>query len=321
MAKKTAPPQPKPSVPPPPAGILELDRFSEASLTKWNELSHDIDQLANELFYSVRPEQKRLREDILGAIRSVAGKAFQIDNWSRIVTYKYSLQPLSCAGSMLTVGGRFNPGAELDADTMAPFPALYMAQDYETAFREKFQIASDKTVEGLKPQELALEHGASHSTIQLRGQVHNVFDMTIKHLDTAAAVFRRIKMPDRAKALKKKLAMKDLRMVTTGLELHRAALEYNWRQGPVQFGLPAPSQVLAEFIRAAGFEGILYKSTKGPGSCLALFPDRLQDQSFVELADPAPAQIKHTRLDSGTCVELSGYDLLPSQAKKLLASH
>ena len=145
--------------------------------------------------------------------------------------------------------------------------------------------------------------------------------MTIKHLDTTAAVFRRIKMPDRAKALKKKLAMKDLRMVTTGLELHRAALEYNWRQGPVQFGLPAPSQVLAEFIRAAGFEGILYKSTKGPGSCLALFPDRLQDQSFVELADPAPAQIKHTRLDSGTCVELSGYDLLPSQAKKLLASH
>lgn len=232
MAKKTAPPQPKPSVPPPPAGILELDRFSEASLTKWNELSHDIDQLANELFYSVRPEQKRLREDILGAIRSVPGKAFQIDKWSRIVTYKYSLQPLSCAGSMLTVGGRFNPGAELDADTMAPFPALYMAQDYETAFRKKFQIASDKTVEGLKPQELALEHGASHSTIQLRGQVHNVFDMTIKHLDTAAAVFRRIKMPDRAKALKKKLAMKDLRMVTTGLELHRAALEYNWRQGP-----------------------------------------------------------------------------------------
>lgn len=320
MPKKRAlPPQPKPAVPPPPIGILELDRFNEASLTKWSELSRDIDQLADELFYSVLPEQKRLRKEILEALESIPGLQLQIQNWARIVPYKYSLQPLSCVGSMLTVGGRFNPGAELDAQTMAPFPALYLAVDYETAFREKFQMPSDGSTEGLTPQELALETGASHSMFQLRGLLHNVFDMKVESLEAAARVFRKIKMPTRAVTLKKKLQMKDLRMVTTGHELHRTALEYNWRQGPVQFGLPAPSQVLAEFIRAAGFEGIHYKSTKGPGHCLALFPDRLQDQSFVELSDAAPAEVKHTKLSQESAVELCGYDQLPSQAKRLLA--
>ena len=135
MPKKTRPPQPKLVTPRPPPGILELDRFSETSLTKWNEHSRDLDQLADELFHSLRPEQNRLRDAILGALESVGGKQLELQNWCRVVSYKYSLQPLACLGSMLTIGGRFNPGAELNPGTMAPFPALYVGQDFETAIR------------------------------------------------------------------------------------------------------------------------------------------------------------------------------------------
>lgn len=317
MPKKSQPPPPKHVTPQLPVGILELERFTEASLTKWLAVSHDIDQLAGELFYSVRPEQKRHRARILEALQSVHGKTVVVDNWTRIVSYRYTLQPLACVGSMLTNGGRFNPGAELDPDTMTPFPALYIAADYETAFREKFQIASTGTVDGLTPKELALETGASHTTVQLRVSLHNVFDMTVKNLEPVAAVFRKIKMPQRAQVLKKKLGSRE-RMVTTGAELFRAALEHNWRQGPVQFGLPAPSQVLAEFVRAAGFEGIYYKSSKGPGHCLAVFPDRMRDASFVEVLDAVPPEVKYKRLDLDSASVLAGYDQLPSQAKKLL---
>lgn len=318
MPKKNTPPPPKHATPQPPVGILELERFTEASLTKWLAVSRDIDQLAGELFYSVRPEQNRLRDRILEALKSIPGRAITIENWTRIVSYRYGLQPLSCAGSMLTIGGRFNPGAELDPDTMTPFPALYLAADYETAFREKFQIASSGAVDGLTPSELALETGASHATVQLRGSLHYLFDMTVKNLEPVAAVFRKIKMPPRAQTLKKKLGTRDPRMVTNGTELYRIALEFNWRQGPVQFGLPAQSQVLAEFVRAAGFEGIHYKSSKGPGHCIALFPDRMQDASYIELADAAPPEVKYTRLDLESAATLAGYDQLPSQAKKLL---
>lgn len=320
MLRKNKPPPPKLTTPQPPAGILELERFNEASLTKWLNVSCDLDQLAGELYYSIRPDQNRFRANILEALRSVPGKALTLQNWSRIVSYRYTLQPLSCLGSMLTIGGRFNPGAELDPGTMAPFPALYVATDYETAFREKFQIASGTTVDGLSPQELALEMGASHSTVLLRGEVHNIFDMTLRNLEPVASIFRKIKMPPRAQALKKKLGTRELKMVTTAADLYRTVLDFNWRQSPVQFGLPAPSQVLAEFIRAAGFEGVYYKSSKGPGHCLALFPDRLQDASYLELADAAPAELKYPRMDFESAPELSGYDQLPSQARKLLMS-
>jgi hypothetical protein len=318
VPKKNKPPPPKTVTPQPPIGILELERFNEASLTKWLDLSRDLDQLAGELFYSVRPEQNRLCDQITEALQSVQGKAITLDNWSRIVAYRYSVQPLACIGSMLAIGGRFNPGAELDADTITPFPALYLAEDYETAFREKFQIASDANVDGLTAKELALETGASHAMFQLRGSLHYVFDMTVKNLEPVAAVLRKIKMPPRAVALKKKLRNREPRMVTSGPDLYRTALEFNWRQGPVQFGLPAQSQVLAEFIRAAGFEGIYYKSSKGPRHCLAVFPDRLQDGSYVELADAPPPEVKHKRLDAESAAVLAGYDQLPSQAKKLL---
>lgn len=221
---------------------------------------------------------------------------------------------------MLTIGGRFNPGAELEEGTLAPFPALYLAADYETAFREKFQIASAGAVDGLTPTELALEMGSSHTSVQLKGALHNVFDISVKTLEPVAAVFRKVKMPPRALTLKKKLGMRmnDPHMVKTGTELHRAVLDFNWRQGPVQFGLPAQSQMLAEFIRAAGYEGIYYKSSKGPGHCLALFPDRLQDASYIALADVAPPEVKYTVLNYESAQALSGYDQLPSQAKRLL---
>ena len=86
-----------------------------------------------------------------------------------MVTYQYSLEPLTCAGSLQALGGRFNAGCELDANTMRPWPALYLAQNFETAYREKFQLANDVQVDGLTPQELSLEGAVSHTTVLLMG--------------------------------------------------------------------------------------------------------------------------------------------------------
>ncbi len=104
-------------------------------------------------------------------------------------------------------------------------------------------------------------------------------------------------------------------MVQTGKQLHEMVLKQNWRILPIQYGLPAQSQILAELIRAAGFEAILYQSTKGPGKCLAVFPDLLDGQSFVELVDKSPPAVKHVRLDIDTATELAGWDILPPQLR------
>ena len=242
-----------------------------------------------------------------------------LSQWVRIITYQYSLEPLSCAGSLRDLGGRFNAGSELDADTLSAWPALYIAEDFQTAFREKFQLAHTADVDGLTPQELALEHGVSHSTVFVQGRLHSIFDMTTaRNLDAVARVLRRIKMPSRAMQIRRKLAIPStvVNMIQSNVQLHDAALKHNWRLLPIQFGLPAPSQTLAELIRAAGFEAILYRSTKGNGKCLAVFPDLLASGSFVELVDAPPSGQTHVRLDVDSADVLTGWDTLPIQMRK-----
>lgn len=297
-----------------PRGILELDRFSEASLERWNIVSRDLDELEAVLYFGLEPERRRLRPELIAALQREPVSVFEIPRWVRFVTYQYSLEPLSCAGSLLNVGGRFNVGIELDANTLDPWPALYLAQDYETAFREKFQLAQDETAIGLTPQELALEQGVSHASLFVTGRLNRVFDMTShQSMGGVAQVLRKIAMPLRARIIGKNLgfATNALSMARSVKQIYDAALKENWRMLPIQFGLPAKSHVLAELVRAAGFEAILYQSSKGPGNCLAVFPDLLAAGSFVELIDAAPPGVRHSRLDSESATVLAGWQSLP----------
>lgn len=302
------------SIPQAPIGIRELDRFSNASIDQWNAISSDLDELEANLYFALEPERRRLRPQLLGALQLQQSKPLLMQGWVRIVDYQYTNMPLSSAGSLTGFGARFNAGMDLDPGTLKPWPALYLAEDYETAYREKFQIKSSQTIEGLKPEELALQNGRSHSTVLLQGRIDRAFDMTVpRNLHAVANVLRKIKMPERAKGLKKKLRLKptDLSMVQSGQSLYNAVLAHNWRVQPAQFGLPARSHVLAELVRAAGFEAILYMSTMGPGKCLAVFPDQLSGQAYVELVDKAPPEVRHTRLDDNSAGALAGWHILP----------
>ena len=277
-------------------------------------MSRDLDELEANLYFALEPERRRLRLQLLDALKLQQSKPLRLHAWVRIVDYQYTNMPLSSAGSLTGFGGRFNAGMDLDAGTLNPWPALYLAEDYETAYREKFQLKSSQTVDGLKAEELALQSGRSHSTVLLQGLMDRAFDMTVpRNLDAVASVLKKIRMPERVKALKKKLMLKstDISMIQNGQSLYNAVLLYNWRVQPAQFGLPARSHVLAELVRAAGFEAILYKSTMGPGRCLAVFPDQLSGQAYVELVDKAPPEVRHTRLDDNSAGDLAGWHILP----------
>ncbi len=299
---------------PPQKGILELDRFSNADIAHWQNLSNDLDEFIGSLYFGVEPARRRLRAKLCDALKQAGGITVDLQSWARTVTYQYSLQPLSCAGSLQSVGGRFNAGFELDDNTLNPWPALYLAENFETAYREKFQLASTDLTDGLKPEELALEHAVSHTTIHLNGRIENVFDMmSFVTLNSVGRIFREVKIPKEASQLAKKLKISDSSkiMIQNGQQLHTAIVKHNWRVWPMQFGIPAPSQTMAELIKAAGYEGILYPSSKGPGRCLAVFPVNLSDHSHIELIGPAPSAATITRLDSNTSSSLEGWDSIP----------
>lgn len=121
-------------------GLLELDRFNDVAIGRWLDISRDLDEMEALLFFGLQPEQRRLRPEVLESLARSPSLAVPFVDWVRIVPYRYSNSPLSCAGSMKGVGGRFNVGCELDSDTLAPWPALYLAEDYETAFRRSFSF-------------------------------------------------------------------------------------------------------------------------------------------------------------------------------------
>lgn len=321
MAKKLPPNIPRPKLQnKQPLGLLELDRFSHSDLQEWEKLSKDLDELEDTMHFSLEPERRRFRQELIQALQLQEPKSLEILDWVRIVDYRFSLTPLSSAGSLLEYGGRFNAGIDLNPGTLNPWPALYLAEDYETAYREKFQIKSNDLTNGLKPEELALEHGKSHTTVFLSGRLDGVFDMTsASKLDDVAKTLKKIKMPQRAHTLMKKLGMNtsDYKMVKNGQGLYDAVLRHNYRILPVQFGLPARGQVLGELIKAAGFEAILYKSTAGPGNCLAIFPDQLSEQSYVELIDVPPEGVKYSRLDSDSAGYLAGWQFIRTRTNQV----
>ncbi|MEI8324455.1 MAG: hypothetical protein WCH44_03665 [Betaproteobacteria bacterium] len=81
-----------------------------------------------------------------------------------------------------------------------------------------------------------------------------------------ARVFGKIKMPERGRKLKNALRIPShaLAMAKTGKQILNWVVNHNWRVLPLQFGLPSQSHILADLVRAAGFEGLLYQSSKGP---------------------------------------------------------
>ena len=79
---------------PPTKGVLELDRFNEAALETWTELSADLDELQDILYFNLEPERRRLRPDLLKALQTTQPTQLEIKNWVCIVDYQWTMYPL-----------------------------------------------------------------------------------------------------------------------------------------------------------------------------------------------------------------------------------
>lgn len=295
-------------------GLLELDRFSTVSLERWRRLSADLDEINDLLYFGIEPQRQRHRDEMLAALQSVPPLSIQFSRWSRLVSYQYSLTPLSAAGSLTNYGGRFNIGTDVDKAMRSPWPALYLAENLETAFREKFQIERGELVDGLTPEELALESTVSFSAVFVDGQMERVFDVgDPKSLEALCKVLRKITLPAEVRTILRRLQLtpQHVYMLRSPRQLQDEILTKNWRGAPVQFGVPAPSQILAGLIYDAGYEGIRYPSTKNGTSCLAVFPSNIASaHSYVELSDSPPEGVSFPRLDIDSAELLCGWELL-----------
>jgi hypothetical protein len=286
-----------------PPSLVELERFTQQSLHKWLEASQGIDALHRLLFFDLESLRQRDGQKLLDAIRAGARPGFLFDDWSRIVDYRYSLTPLSSAGSVKDLGGRFNIGEALSPGSFSPFPALYVADQYTTAFREKFGIDPTSSVDGLGAADLALRTPSSFTQVRVRGRLDLVIDVE----DTAALrplveVIKQFPMPKAATSLARRLNLKPPTLVRSATTLQRHLLHPNWRITPAQFGIPSNSQIFGRLVAAAGVHGIAYPSSRtNKGRCLALFAQNWRDSgSFIAIDDDPPKGASPTLLTGST---------------------
>jgi len=117
------------------------------------------------------------RDALCDALRSSPGVSLDVNGWSRVTDYLWSLSPLSPAGSIKGIGGRFNIGESLDRARGQAFPCLYVAQTVETAYAEYFGESLSNKMGPLTIGELALRRESSFTTFLLNGRLERVLDL------------------------------------------------------------------------------------------------------------------------------------------------
>jgi hypothetical protein len=282
----------------PPLGVLE--EFTQASLAAWRKAGKNLEKFSQQLFFGLEAHRAMHSRELIDAIRASTKGPLGFKGWSRLVDYQYANQPLSMVGSTNGDGGRFNIGAALNPATHTPFPALYVAEDFPTAFRERFGIDQRGAAGALTAQDLVLRRSSSFAQIALNARVESVLDVgDLESLRPVAEILRRMQMPSGVSSLARGLGLRTPGLVRTAAGLQRQLLSPDWRIEPVQYDLPSNSQIFGRLCHAAGVHAIRYPSTRSSQRyCLALFPQNWRGStSYVEVDGPCPAEVKVIRLD------------------------
>ena len=291
----------------PPESVTILDKFTQADIRTWKKVSKDLTDFYYKYYFALEAQRASQYEELCDALRTGSNETADVENWVRLVSYKYSLEPLSSKGSISWVGGRFNFGKRIDAARFPPFNALYLASDFETGLREKFALGAKGNVLGLTREELALLHSHSTSSISVSGVIHNVFNLTkLSSLKEFVKIIKDFEIPVDVQKLGANVGIDKLSVIRSAKTLRDNLMAENWREWPTLHDIPSNSQIFGKILVDAGFEGILYPSSKGAGTCLAIFPKNLRKScSFVEVSDAAPKELKNKRLDSSTFSKLT----------------
>lgn len=252
------------------------------------------------------------RDKRLPAIKEAimnASQSFSFTSWHRIFAYQFWNNPLSSKGSILNdPGGRFNVG-DINELKFPKFPALYIAENFEVAYRERNQISpSQKNDSGLSTNDLVLTN--TNSTIDLLIEGHIISTIDLSNPNTLKNFYEIIKPIKLPKDLEKKAKMLNIPImyhVNSYEELLNSILLDNWRELPMQLDIPSNSQIFGQLAHAAGIEGIIYPSKMSEAKkCIAVFPKNFENSnSCVGIQDKENlGNIKNIELNSETWSDL-----------------
>ena len=278
-----------------------LDSFTHHELNEWLNRGDEVQSISDRVYFDLERQRAAKYDDLCSSLRGYPGTSIDVSGWTRVVDWRWSLSPLSGAGSLKGIGGRFNIGEDLDRARGQAFRALYIAQDIETAYSERFGGALSSKGR-LSLGEFALRTESSFTTFLLSGQVEQVLDLrTATAIEAFTSIIKEFDLAPATKAANRRARVQSRFAITTAAALRKMLLQppSHWRLEPQAFGIPATCQIFGRFARDAGFEGILFPSQAGPGHNLALYPDNFQGStSKIAVIGEVPDGATHTILDA-----------------------
>jgi hypothetical protein len=286
---------------PAPAASVLLDRFTEEQLDDWSRGGEILQGLADKVYFELERQRATKYAELCDALRSSPSVSVNVDHWCRVTDWQWNLTPLSPAGSIKDIGGRFNIGATLDRARGQAFPCVYLAENVETAYAEYFGNALSTAAGPLTLSEFALRRETSFATFFLKGQIETVLDLRDeKSLLAFVQVIRYFDISSQTKAAIRSAGLPRREIIRTPKQLRKRLLQAPdvWRQEPTLFAIPSVSQIFGRFARDADFEGVLYPSQRGTGLCLAVLTENLpRGDSKIEVVGNLPAGASYTMLD------------------------
>ena len=288
---------------------LLVEFFSDQELRAWKSRSSEYQQYHYLWYFELEAQRAAVQPQLLDSLRGISAISVDLAGWGRATQYCYSHMPLSCLGSLKWVGGRFNYGLDIDSSRFTPFPALYLAEDLETGLREIQGLTRENTRAVLTPGELNLCAKNGIAWAAVKGSVHNIFDLTaVSNLKPFTEVIASFTFSKAVRDAEKRMQLQPLMVVTEPKMLHQTFLAENWRQYPVAWNTPANPQLLGHLLSLAGFEGVLFSSTRTNKMNLALFTRQFKNSSStVEVIAPPP---------TSSCTALSAHTFLDLESQK-----
>jgi len=286
-----------------------IDRFSLGSIHAGKTHEARLRQFHWRYYAELAEQRGRIAEDLRKAVLRAADDRFCFDHWQRVVRIRWSLKPLSAAGSLKFPGGRFNIGS---IDSFESFPALYFAEDKATALSEVFG-GTPTGKGGLDGLSLALASRESIGDWSVSGELQ-----TVVRLDRTEALqpfvdcIKGFGLSTDLRKLGREIAREaglplPKFLVTSVGELMKTLEAPDWRGLPVQVGIPSNPQIFGQIAIRAGAEAIVYRSKFTGKQCIAVFPTALGvSTSHVRLDDDPPRKDVIARLDRTTWRRLSG---------------
>jgi hypothetical protein len=267
----------------------------------WDRQGHTLQRLSDRVYFELERQRVAHYDALCSSLRAAPSTTVDVTDWARVTDWRWNLTPLSAAGSLNGIGGRFNIGNDLDRARNQAFKCLYIAENVDTAFGEYFGSSLSTIKGGLSFSELALRRASSFTTFLLRGQLEQVLDLrTDESLHAFAEIIKTFDISGETKEAVRTAGLPPRAIMRSALELWGQLLAppSEWRLEPQAYGIPAACQIFGRFVQDAGFEGILFPSQQGGGSCLAVYPGNFRaSDGHIEVIGAVPEGATHTMLD------------------------